>query len=119
MDGLWQSEETVGGEDEALERVAVTQTLWYTLQSVPTCHKVLETRQLPNGRRYPFEIESIVWRGGREGGSRGRGRRGERGREGEGEGERRAGRGRGGGGGGGGEGREGGVRTLTTQKQSS
>ena len=60
MNGLGQSEETVGGENQALEGVAVTEALRDTLKLVPGRHKVHQVRQLPDARRNTLEIESVV-----------------------------------------------------------
>ena len=73
MNGLGEGQETVGGENKALEVVAVTQSLRDTLQLVTRRHEMFETRQLPNCGRYSFKIEAdcLEERGrerGREGG---------------------------------------------------
>ena len=60
VDGLRESEQTVGGEDECLEGVAVAEALWDTLQLVPGGYKVLQTGQLPNGGRDALKVETIV-----------------------------------------------------------
>lgn len=61
MDGLWQSQEAVGSEDKALEGVTVTESFWNTLQLVPSSHKMLQARQLPDGSWDPLEVQTIIF----------------------------------------------------------